>query len=111
VIWLHPLSYFGVWTDSLGIIHCIWCFCWELNSRPLRSVAIQHYNPSKKNIFIQWSWRTWAPPITTSTPRWIWTNGPLLRCNAPIPRFGYITAMYICRSKIPSHIYAKYQYR
>ena len=22
IIWLHPLSYFSVWTDSLGIIHC-----------------------------------------------------------------------------------------
>jgi len=22
VIWLHPLSYFGAWTDSLGITYC-----------------------------------------------------------------------------------------
>jgi len=26
-------------------------------------------------------------------------------------RYGDVTAMYICRSKVPSHIYAKHQYR
>ena len=30
VIWLHSLSYFGLWADSSGVTHCIWCFRWEL---------------------------------------------------------------------------------
>ena len=32
-------------------------------------------------------------------------------CNAPILRYGDVTAMYIRMSKIPLHIYAKHQYR
>ena len=34
----------------------------------------------------------------------------IIICNTPIPRYGDVIAMYISRAKIPSHIYAKYQY-
>ena len=35
----------------------------------------------------------------------------ILDCNAPIPRYGDVTATYIRRSEIPLRIYAKHQYK
>ena len=32
-------------------------------------------------------------------------------CNTPIREYGDVTETNICRSKIPSHIYTKHQYR
>jgi len=85
VIWLHLFSYFDVWTNSLKITHCIWCFHWDLWVHN-RDFLIKYHTPSSKLSSMNdiapsrksVNQTTVDPPIRREKgKRWSrWANGP-----------------------------------